>query len=387
MKKCVYFIGSICLVSVLFIVSCKKDISSPVSNTVPTSFSQVFEDYWEQMNINYVYWNIDTTNWDNIYSEYKPIFAQLNINDTNDIKKSVGYFRQMADGLVDSHYNISFTIAPITDSLVFPALDRKLRSSNFHYPYIYESLDTVNYIDKGFVAGTYTNSSQQKIEALSGTINHDILYFHCSQFALQEAYLAATNNGVKTTLQYFFNQLQNLPAGIHGLIIDVRNNPGGNVADLNFLVGQLITQPLHFGNTRYKSGNNRLSYTPWVDADVTPQTGTVLNIPVIVLADNFSVSLAEATTMAIHTMPNGTFVGETTWGATGPITENTVYNDGQFNVSNFLSVYTSSAEFEYVNGQMYEGKGFPPDVSVPFNLSALNAGDDQMLDKAISLIQ
>ena len=386
MKKYFHFIYSICLIGILC-ASCKKDISSPISNTNPTTLSQVFQDYWNQMNVNYVFWSIDTTNWDNVYAEYNPLFAQLDINNPNDVKLANTYFRQMADGLIDSHYNLGVTIPPVADS-ISPSLDRKLQKSNFHYPFEYTSIDTVNYLDHGFVSGNYTNSENQNIYAVSGTINNKILYFHCSQFALQEAYQSPVNNGVKRTLQYFFNQLQNLPANIKGIVIDVRNNPGGSVSDLSFLTGQFIDAPLKIGYTRYKSGNGRLSYTPWIEADVAPQlTGHAFTIPIIVLADNFSASLAEATTISIHTLPNGIFVGETTWGATGAITENSLYNDGQFNVGNFLSVYTSSAQFEYIDGKSYEGIGYTPDFAVPFNLAAAKSGDDLILDKAISLIQ
>jgi len=168
----------------------------------------------------------------------------------------------------------------------------------------------------------------------------------------------------------------------------VRNNHGGNLVDLDFLVGRFINKPLHFGYTHYKSGNGRLAFTPWIDATIQPQSaGKALNIPIIVLADEYSISLSEAVTMAIHTLPNGSFVGETTWGATGPIADNVLYDDGQFNVPNFLSVYTSSGAFKYIDGKIYEGKGFPPDVFVPYNLTALQTGDDLQLDKAISLVK
>ena len=374
--------------AVAVFISCKKDTASDISYASPSSFNQAFNEFWNDMNVNYIYWDIDTTNWDAMYSRYQPVFAGLNINDSNDLKKSVGYFRQMTDGLIDSHYTLSFLASPITDSFVEPSLDRKLRSPNFHYPYSYISLDSLFYIDKGYVDGTYTSSSNETIFALSGTIDHKILYFNCNLFGLEEASLSATNNGVKNALQYFFSNTENLPTNIKAIIIDVRGNHGGDLNDLNFLIGHLISNPLHFGFTRYKSGNGRLDYTPWVDADITPaQNVNIPSVPVIVLADNFSISLAEAVTMAIHTMPNGTFVGETTWGATGPLTENGIYNDGQFTISNFLFTYTSSAEFKYINGEIYEGKGFPPDVSVPFDSTALKQGDDPMLDKAISLVQ
>jgi hypothetical protein len=379
-------VGYIVFVCALF-GACKKNISSTITDVTPTNFSQVFDEFWNDMDINYVYWDIDTTNWNAMYNRYKPLFAQLDLQDNNDVQKSVGYFRQMVDGLIDSHYSIGFISTSIAAMSVFPALDRKERLGNFHSPFLYLSVDS-SYFDKGYTYGEYVTLDNERMSATCATIQNKVLYFNCNQFALQEAYLSTTNNGVKTTLQYFFDQLQSLPQNIKGMIIDVRNNHGGNLVDLDFLVGRFINKPLHFGYTHYKSGNGRLAFTPWIDATIQPQSaGKALNIPIIVLADEYSISLSEAVTMAIHTLPNGSFVGETTWGATGPIADNVLYDDGQFNVPNFLSVYTSSGAFKYIDGKIYEGKGFPPDVFVPYNLTALQTGDDLQLDKAISLVK
>src|SRR5262249_34291163 len=152
------------------------------------------------------------------------------------------------------------------------------------------------------------------------------------------------------------------PSGLKGVLLDFRGNPGGSVSDLNFFAGQFIGQPLHFGYARYKSGNGRLDYTPWIDADIQPQGGAqTAQLPIVILADKYSASMAEIITMALHALPQCRIVGETTLGATGPFTANTLYNAGPFTVPGFLSVVTSSAEFKYIDGNRYEGKGFPPD--------------------------
>jgi carboxyl-terminal processing protease len=373
----------------MLLFGCEKNIPAPTINTPPKSFSAIFEDFWNDMNIDYVYWDIDTTNWDKVYNFYKPVFAKLDINDPNDVQKSVVYFQQMTGGLIDSHYRMTFSAGSIANTVIFPALDRKVLSPTFHSPFLYSSIDTVSYLDKNFISGHYFSmSNQETIYALAGTINSDILYFYCNGFALKEAYQSQTANNIQSVLKYFFNTISNLPLNIKGIVIDIRNNSGGNIEDLNFLLGRLISKPLQFGYTRYKSGNGRLQYTPWITASIMPATGAkAINLPIIALADNYSISLAEATTMAIHAMPNGTFVGETTWGATGPITSGIIYNDGPFTIGNFLSVGTSSGEFKYIDGQSYEGKGFPPDVDVPFNFNLLYSGIDPQLEKAISLIK
>ena len=243
-------------------------------------------------------------------------------------------------------------------------------------------------MDKGFVSGTYISGAQRQIYAVCGTINNNILYFCCTEFALKEAFESIINNPVQSVLKYFFTKIQNLSPGIKGIVLDIRNNDEGNIADLNFLLGKFTNVPLKFGSTRYKSSNGRFDYTSWIDATITPYSmQSISNIPIFVLADNYSISLAEIMTMAIKTIPNTTFVGETTWGATGPLTDNSTYNDGQFQVGSFLSVFTSSAEFRYVDNLIYESKGFPPDIQVSFKLSSLQNGVDPAFEKAISLIK
>lgn len=382
MKRILYFLSPLCLTSILF-TSCHKDISSPISTAVPTDFNQVFNDFWNQMNVNYVYWDIDSTNWDSMYTRYQPIFANLNLQNNADLVKSVSYFRQMTDGLIDSHYNLSFFPAAISNPSfeVDPAFDRKVAAGTYRTPYSFINLDTTHYLDPGVVAGSYAGTV-----AACGTIQHKILYFTCSDFGLNAAYLSATPNGVKDAIQNFFDSLQN-GTTIKGIIIDVRDNPGGDVSDLSFLLGHLINTPLHFGYTRFKTGNGKFDYSPWINAYVTPQTGgKAVNIPVIVLADNFSASMAEATTMSIHALPTGIFVGEKTWGATGPLATNSLYDDGQFTIPGFMFTYTSSVAFKYIDGNIYEGKGFPPDIDVPYNPAAVLLKDDPQLDTAVSLV-
>ncbi len=373
----------ICIICISFI-HCKKDVPAPIIYNYPSNFSEIFENFWNQMNSNYIYWDKDTTNWDQVYYIYKPLFAALDIKRSQDIYTSIDYFKQITGGLFDNHYIIQFTDSAVTGNYIYPALNRKLISSNFHSPYSYQSIDT-NYLDPDFYSGFYITSDQHRLILLSGTIQKSILYFNCNEFALEEAFLSPGNNSAKNVLQYFFRQLNN--PSIKGIIIDVRNNPGGNITDLNFFIGHFIDKPLHFGFSRYKSGIGRLDFTPWINATILPQLESKAFMrPLVVLADNYTVSLAEAVTMAIKVVPKGKFIGEATWGATGPITANAVYNDGQFIIPGFLSVYTSSSEFKYINGKSYEQAGFPPDIAVPFNISALNSGDDQILDKAISSI-
>ncbi|HWB25886.1 MAG TPA: S41 family peptidase [Chitinophagaceae bacterium] len=403
----------ICAVTVLIIVSsCHKEISTTnqTGSTATGNFSQVFEDFWTNMNNNYVFWSIDTTNWDNMHTLYAPKFASLNLYDSADNIKAQGYFKAMVDGLSDSHY----TLFP-GGGYIQPAHDRKLQNPQFienmfgtapyspsvdgHFYYT-NTLDSLYLSEK--VVGVDTTGSNKDMYAVSGMVSgSNILYLAFSKFALVSEYQGGSAK-IKAVLDYFFNKLSS--ASVTGLIIDVRGNIGGDVSDLNFLVGSLISSPLQVGYTRSKSGTGRLDYTPWAPAIVTPRAGaTAFTKPIVVLADGESVSMAELTTMSLKRLSNTTVVGDTTWGANGPLTDNSVFNAGSFNFGNvynnietgattyYGNAYTSSTMFKYMDDKIYEGKGFPPDVELKQSITTVflrnNYIDDPQLDKAISLLQ
>lgn len=367
---------------VLLLQSCKKETGAP-ANEAPVNFSQVFDQFWKNMNNRYVFWKEDSTDWDAMYAKYKPMFDQLDFYKAQDLRKSVQYFREMTAKLTDGHYSITFTHPALIDSSVNPAMDRKRHSSWYHNPYNYSKV-VRNKLDPMYNVGVDNSTS-----VTLGTIGKNILYFSCSNFYLFDAYHAAQHNNVKSVLELFFQELAKTPSPYKAVIIDVRGNRGGDISDLNFLMGRLTATSLDFGSTRYKNGPGRLDYTPWVSSFITPVSGSKgVSIPVIALADNFSASLAESVTMAIQELPNGKFVGEPTWGANGPYASNPfLYNAGPFELKGFMKVQTSSAAFKNKAGQITESEGIIPDLFVPFDTYALQDGRDPILEAAVQPFQ
>lgn len=63
------------LLFVLGLVSCRKempDMQNPREETI-YNWDQLFESYWNGMNYNYVFWDIDTTDWDKMYKNHLQI--------------------------------------------------------------------------------------------------------------------------------------------------------------------------------------------------------------------------------------------------------------------------------------------------------------------------
>lgn len=383
----------------LALAGCRKTISStPEATSYPgDNYPDIFQSFWNGMNTNYVFWGIDTTNWDNMYTVYKPLFDQLTIFDSSHEAKAEQYFSQMTRGLIDSHYTLDFEL---TGNSFQPATYRRLQLDPNYFTdsafpaAVIDSLIPHKYIDpSSLVMGTDTvtlEGTATPFTAITGTISGNILYLYFSNFALSQA---GANTG--PVFNYFFNTLHGSYAGLKGIVIDLRGNGGGEIEDLDYLVGQMVTSQYTFGYTRYKNGVNRLDYTPWAPAVVKPWVGGSVNVtaPIVVLADHLSVSMAEITTMAIKTLPNGKFIGTRTWGANGPLTSSVYFDGGQFTIgsaafgsSGYMFVYTSSSMFKYLNGDIYEGVGVPPDIYARETTAAYLNGDDLVLDAALKYL-
>ncbi|HET6252552.1 MAG TPA: S41 family peptidase [Puia sp.] len=380
------------LIFALLSFGCRKGIQGtlPPDQYPASSFSAVFDAFWSGMNTNYVFWSIDTTNWDRVHDEYAPKFSRLDINNPVHVDSAFSYFRQITNGLIDGHYRLTFTLPQLADSFLQPSAVKRYRVPPLPFSFFSKTI-TQRYFSRYWWATTpFQSVVAGKPDTLSqgivaGLIDPQIVYLHLDAFYLSDL---LGHRGFEI-LDTPWNQFLSLLHGnnVKGLILDLRSNPGGLLADLNLVAGQLIDSPLHFADTREKSGNGRLDYTPWAPAIATPQSAVSYSQPIVILTDQNSQSMAEMTTMALKCLPQTWIIRDTTWGATGPLnTDVGLYGGGQFSFAAFGYVYTSSAEYRYRDGKFYEGKGFPPDQYVPVQPAAISTGSDPQLEAAITYL-
>jgi hypothetical protein len=366
---------------------CRKN--AVVTKSSPSNFDEVFELFYDKMNSNYCYWDIDKTNFDSLYMAYRPRFHELDLNNQDDQKKSVSYFRAMSSSLIDNHFQISFIGKALKDSAIYPALDRKKKSPNFHNKYDF-SLIVRKYLDTGFVTSSYFFQEGNKsalLYAIAGTISHKILYFSCNQFAFGRA-IKDNDSGTLSVLQKLDGLLYQNQSSLKGVIIDLRGNGGGDVADLNLIFGRFINQPLTIGTLKYKNGDGKFNFTNSVSNVILPKSARSgkLAWKLVLLTDNYSASLSEAFAAATQALPYGKLIGETTWGATGPVADRAVYGYGGFTIGQFLKVTTAIGQFRSTDGKSHEEIGFKPDKNAPFNIKSFDANMDSQLSTCIDFI-
>lgn len=253
----IYIITLFC--SLIF--SCKKGEITNDSTGNPDNFHKIFIQFWEKMNSQYVYWDKESTNWNEIYTRYKPVFDNLTNSDI-DKKKSIFYFKQMTSNLIDGHFRITFQDNLLADSVINPSMSRKVKAIGFHDSYNYDEIVN-SYLDPGYLSGKGNIiRNGTLLKATTGTINKNLLYFHCNFFSLKQSHDSNDGNRINQILAYFFSELKNDSNLFKGIILDLRGNSGGDVADLNFIAGKLLNQDILFGYSRSKTGLGKLNYLP-----------------------------------------------------------------------------------------------------------------------------
>lgn len=99
---------------------------------------------------------------------------------------------------------------------------------------------------------------------------------------------------------------------------------------------------------------------------------------IVILINEITQSQAEYTTMAFRVAPKAIVIGSTTAGADG--------NVSQFYLPGGISTMISGLGIYYPNGDETQRIGIIPDITVKPTISGIKSGKDEILDKAIEII-
>ena len=99
---------------------------------------------------------------------------------------------------------------------------------------------------------------------------------------------------------------------------------------------------------------------------------------VIILINETTQSQAEYTTMAFRTAPHATVIGSTTAGADG--------NVSSFFLPGGISTMISGIGVYYPDGRETQRIGIVPDIELKPTINGIENGKDELLEKAIELI-
>lgn len=182
-------------------------------------------------------------------------------------------------------------------------------------------------------------------------------------------YLAVSEFDSVTYSQYkeALDDLENQGAG--SLVIDLRNNPGGNL-DIVCEMLDLILPKGVIVYTEDKNGERK---------EYTSDSNQQVKMPIAVLMNGQSASASEIFAAAVQDYDRGEIVGTQSYGK-GVVQKLYDLMDGS-------CVKLTSAEYFTPKGRKINGKGVTPDIEVEYEYDPNHPEADHQLEKAIETLK
>ncbi len=157
-----------------------------------------------------------------------------------------------------------------------------------------------------------------------------------------------------------------------GIVLDLRNNPGGLFPDpVLSVVGQFVQPNTPVVLERYRDGTEKTYGATGSQLD--------LNLPLVVLVNNGTASDAEILAGALQDSGRAKLIGEKTFGK-GSV-------QALRELSDKSVIHITMANWFTPKHNQIEGTGLKPDLAVPLTSDDVAKGQDPQLDRAIEYLQ
>jgi len=185
------------------------------------------------------------------------------------------------------------------------------------------------------------------------------------------AHLQITHFEADTTAEFIPALSDAVDAGVSGIILDLRGNPGGYL----YIVVEIADEFLDGGTVLYEADGEGNIFDDYAATD----GGMATDIPLVVLVDGGSASGSEVLAGALRDNERATIIGTTTYGK------------GSVNILHRLSdgsgLYITIARWLTPDHHLIEGTGLVPDIEVEMSDEDIDAGIDTQLEYAVEYLR
>lgn len=319
------------VLTVLFCSSCITE--EQYDNTPEGNFNAL----WKIIDEHYCFLDYKHIDWDSIYTVYRK-----SLTPKMTAKNQFEVFSKMLDELKDGHVNL------------YAAHDvGRYWGWKEDHPANYRADIVEKYLGTGY---DYAIAAGLKYRALEDNIGY-IRY---------ESFSNPIGDGN-------VSEVLNALAACNGLIIDIRDNPGGTLTYATLLAGHFTEKKLLVGYISHKTGSGHNAFSKPEAMYLEPSNGVRWQKKVVVLTNRGCFSAANDFVKSIKECRNVTVVGDSTGGGSGfPFSSE---------LPNGWSVRFSASTL-YDARMTYTEFGIAPDINVAMKDEDLAKGKDTLIEFA-----
>jgi len=299
-----------------------------------------FEALWKIMDEHYCFFDYKGIDWDKIHSDYGE-----KIRDNMDAGALFSVLNAMLQELKDGHVNL---YTPFDIGRYWKWFE--------DYPANFDESLINNYL-----IPDYSIAGGIRYKILADSVGY--LYYGDFSWEIGEA-----------NLDYIISRM----TPCKGLIIDVRNNGGGLLSNVDKLVSRFVNEKTLVGYIQHKTGKGHNDFSEPVERYIEPSNRLHYQKQVIVLTNRSCFSATNDFVNAMRYCPNVRILGDRTGGGSGlPFSSE---------LPNGWSVRFSACPMLDANKQQTEF-GIDPDIHVGLNPEDAAKGKDTLIETAKDLLE
>lgn len=328
----------IVLIFVVFLSSCEHIFMKPQPANTPKA---IFDQVWTFVNNKYAFFEYKNVDWDQSYTKYSAM-----VNDDMSDEELFKVCYDMLYELKDEHTNLISKFNISRNPEVF--LD---------FPQNYSG-DLLN--------RNYFNGRTQIVSSFSYFEFGDAAYFRYDSFMDEVS---------QEALDYIIIRAKNKK----GLILDIRNNGGGAVINIDKLAGRFISDTTLMGTEFHKNGPKKNDFVQEKSEIYPTEKGEkYLDKPLVILTNRGCYSATNMFAAFMKGLKNVTLVGGKTGGGGGLPTATELSNGWILRVSGSKTLDRNGFNIE---------NGVDPDIKIDMTKADMDRGKDTILEEALQLIR
>ncbi|MDF9800547.1 hypothetical protein OKW21_005810 [Catalinimonas alkaloidigena] len=330
-----------------FCMSCEEVL---INEEYEANAVDVFNSFWTTVDENYTFFDFKGIDWDAVYA--------ANRSRVEDGMRRDSLFNVLADMLFelrDGHVNLQagFDLA---------------RNWQWY-------LDHPQNFDYSLIERNYLGDDYEISGAFRNRVIDSIGYVYYSSFE---------NNVSESLVDYivgkFSSRIENKKDTIivKGLVIDVRNNGGGSLKNVEKIVSRFADEKRLVHYWQYKNGPGHNDFTEPIPKYVEPKGKYQYKGPVVILTNRSCYSATNFFVQIMKNFPNVLVVGDSTGGGGGLPINRELPNGWRYRFSSTVTTTVSGENIE---------DGVAPDLKINMRQEDMDEGKDTLIERAFEIIK